>query len=210
MISLDQYGITLKRITEEDIELIRNKRNTPAIRARMSYRKKISSAEQKLWFQSINNQLNYYFLIKIDFKPIGVINCKEVNIVDQYGEGGIFIWDENYVGTPYPTFASLILLDFIFNELCIGNLSFARILSSNSGAQRYNKMLGYVKMPRQENIDNQWYVLTKETFNKKSILLKKAAKAFSKSEGKLIVRGGICKENLNELNAYLEQNASSN
>ena len=210
MISLEQYGITLKRITEEDIELIRIKRNTPEIRTRMAYRKKISEAEQKLWFQGINNHLNYYFLILIDNKSIGVINCKEVNEADQYGEGGIFIWDENYVGTPYPTFASLILLDFIFNELCIGNLSFARILSSNSGAQRYNKMLGYVKMPRQENVDNQWYVLTRETFNKKCVLLKKAAKSFSKSEGKLIVRGRLGNENLKELNAYLEQNASSN
>ena len=65
MISLEQYGITLKRITEEDIELIRIKRNTPEIRTRMAYRKKISEAEQKLWFQGINNHLNYYFLIQL-------------------------------------------------------------------------------------------------------------------------------------------------
>ena len=32
MIILEQYGISLRRITEEDIELIRIKRNDPAIR----------------------------------------------------------------------------------------------------------------------------------------------------------------------------------
>lgn len=210
MICLQQYGIVLKRITEEDIELIRNKRNTPEVRERMAYRKKISATEQKLWFKSVNNRLNYYFLINIDNKPIGVINCKEVNILDEYGEGGIFIWDENYIGTPYPTFASIILLDFIFNELRIGNVSFARILKSNDGAQRYNKMLGYVKLPNQDNISNQWHVLTKETFNKKSVLLKKAAKAYSKTEGGLIVNGTPCSENLEKLNEYLKRNAQSN
>ncbi len=208
MIILEQYGISLRRITEEDIELIRIKRNDPAIRKRMAYRKKISSSEQIAWFRSVNNKLNYYFLIFIGDESIGAINCKEVNVIDQVGEGGIFIWNEKYLRTPYPAFASLILLDFIFNELQIGNLSFARVLHSNEEAQRYNKMLGYVQLPKQGSVSNPWYVLSKETFNRKNKLLKKAAKSYSNSDGSLIVRGKPCSENLDELNTYLEENCS--
>ena len=41
----------------------------------------------------------------------------------------------------------------------------------------------------QEEVDNPWYVLSKETFNRKNKLLKKAAKSYSNSDGSLIVRG---------------------
>ncbi len=203
MIVLKQYGIELRRITKNDIELIRTWRNHPDIRSKMAYRKKISEAEQQKWYASIDNKYNYYFLIIVGGKKIGVINCKEVNEKDQYGEGGIFIWDEEYNGTPYPSFASLVLMDFIFNELQMGNLSFIRTLKSNKVARNYNKMLGYVLMPRQEKVDNQWYVLTKETFNKKAVNLKKAAQLFTGTEGKLIVEGEPNDKNVMLLNEYL-------
>ena len=125
---LNQYGISLKRINKNDIELIRKWRNHPNIRKYMGYKKKISEKEQIEWFKKVNNTFNYYFLIIINDTPIGVINCKDVNINEEYGEGGIFIWDDDFLNTPYPIFASLILLDFIFNELKIGDKSFIRIL----------------------------------------------------------------------------------
>ena len=204
MIGFKQYGIELRRITKKDIELIRTWRNHPEIRTTMGYQKKIGEKEQERWFASVDNKLNYYFLILIKDEPVGVINCKEVNEKDKYGEGGIFIWDEQYRSTPYPVFASLVLMDFIFNELQFGNMSFIRTLNSNKVAQQYNKLLGYVLMPRQERVKNQWYVLTRETFNKKAVNLRKAAINFTETDGKLEVYGKVSSKNIDALNAYIE------
>jgi UDP-4-amino-4,6-dideoxy-N-acetyl-beta-L-altrosamine N-acetyltransferase len=204
MISLKQYGIELKRVEMSDIEMIRLWRNAPEIRSKMAYRKKISASEQVKWFNSVDNKLNYYFLIKVNGESIGVINCKEVNEKDEYGEGGIFIWDKEYMKTPYPVFASLMFLDFIFNELLMGNVSFIRTLKSNDAAKKYNKTLGYLLIPRQEQVNNQWYVLTKETFNNKSKMIKKAAKAFTQTDGGLVVEGGESKKNIEKLNQYFK------
>ncbi|MCB9188348.1 MAG: GNAT family N-acetyltransferase [Flavobacteriales bacterium] len=202
---LQQYGITLKRVEEEDIELIRKWRNHPSIKKRMAYKKKISELEQKKWFASINNKYNYYFMIMIDNQSIGVINCKDTSVEEKYGEGGIFIWEEKFIQTPTPFIASMILLDYIFNCIEIGNISFIRILSDNQPAIRYNRYLGYIKAPKQENIKNQLYVLTKETFNNKISRLRKAAGNFNESDRVLHVSGNICELNLPEVNESINK-----
>lgn len=200
---LKQYGILLKRINANDIELIRIKRNSPNIRKYMGYKKKISEKEQIEWFKKVNNPFNYYFLIIINDNPIGVINCKDVVVNEEYGEGGIFIWDNDFLNTPYPIFASLILLDFIFNKLKIGDKSFIRILPTNTKAIKYNKMLGYVLIPGQEKAKNQWYVLTKEVYNKKAEKLRLAAKNYTETDGYLTLFGEKSDANLEKINALL-------
>jgi RimJ/RimL family protein N-acetyltransferase len=200
MLQINQYGVTLKRVQATDIELIRKWRNHPSIKRTMSYQKNITQAQQKEWFLSINNALNYYFLIQIEGTSIGVINCRNVNLKDQYGEGGIFIWDEKYQGSPYPLFASLSLLDYIFNVLKIGDKSFVRILANNQVAQKYNEFLGYIKTPSQENVKNQWYLLTKETFNKNSEKIRKTARLYTETDGTMIVSGENSACNLPEVN----------
>ena len=175
---LNQYGISLKRINKNDIELIRKWRNHPNIRKYMGYKKKISEKEQIEWF-------------------------KKVNINEEYGEGGIFIWDDDFLNTPYPIFASLILLDFIFNELKIGDKSFIRILPENSKAIKYNNMLGYVLIPGQEKAKNQWYVLTRESYNKNAQKLRLAAKNYTETDGSYTIIGEKSEINLEKINALL-------
>lgn len=204
-LSINQYGVTLKRVQEQDIELIRKWRNHPSIKRTMAYKKTITSSQQKEWFLSINNELNYYFLIQVNNTAIGVINCRNVNLKDQYGEGGIFIWDKNYQGSPYPLFASLSLLDYIFNVLKIGDKSFVRVLPDNPIAQKYNEFLGYIKIPGQENSKNIWYILTKETFNKRSKKLRKSAQLYTETNGTMIIEGQISNLNLPEVNRSINQ-----
>lgn len=44
---IKKYGITLERLTEADIELVRQHRNSELIRRRMFYQKQITEEEQK-------------------------------------------------------------------------------------------------------------------------------------------------------------------
>jgi hypothetical protein len=40
----------------------------------MIYREKISTAQQAAWFQRINNEENYFFLIHLNASPVGMIH----------------------------------------------------------------------------------------------------------------------------------------
>ena len=198
-----QYGIELRRVKQEDIELIRYWRNHYEIRRYMGYQKKISKKQQELWFESINNKLNYYFLIYWLDRNVGVINCKDVNLKDRYGEGGIFIWDKEALNSFVPSLATIILIDLIFNTLEITDVSFIQILKSNQRAMSYNKKLGYFLAPHQENINNQLYVLTKERFNKVFPKLNKGAMIAIGTSGKLLIEGEKSDLNLEQINRLL-------
>ncbi|MBL4668534.1 MAG: GNAT family N-acetyltransferase [Flavobacteriales bacterium] len=91
---IEQYGIKLRRITESDIELIRYWRNHSDIREYMAFKKHITEKMQKEWFKSVNNKLNYYYIIESKGKDIGVINSKKINLKKMYGEGGVFVWEK--------------------------------------------------------------------------------------------------------------------
>lgn len=198
-----QYGIELKRVTHDDIELIRYWRNHDEIRKYMGYQKKISKKQQELWFESINNRLNYYFLINYQNNNIGVINCKDVNLIDRYGEGGIFIWNKEALNTFVPSLATIILLNLIFNVLEITDVSFIQILKTNKRAISYNKKLGYFLAPHQEGINNQLYGLTIDRFNKLFPKLNKGAMIVTGISDNLIIKGTKSNLNLEQINQLL-------
>lgn len=200
--TIEQYGITLRRITFEDIEQIRQWRNQPEIRKRMAFKKYITKKMQEKWFSTINNKYNYYFIIHYDGKDIGVINCKNVNEKEAYGEGGIFISDPDYIGSMAPVFATLCLINAIFYVLKFSNKSFVQILQNNSVSIAYNKSIGYSLIPGQEKVKNQWYVLTKEDYELKAGKINKAAASLSRDHELPRVKGipsDIHLDSVNEL-----------
>jgi RimJ/RimL family protein N-acetyltransferase len=203
MLTLQQYGVTLQRLTEEDIELVRYWRNQADIANYMEYRNYITEEAQKIWFKKINNSRNYYFIIIYEEKKIGLINVKEYNPTAGYGEGGIFIWNKDYIETPAAVYATLCLLNFIFIELDIANISRARILRNNPRAIYYNKLIGYKLLPGQEDVENQLYELTREDYLKFGSKLNKAAAALNEQDAELRFSGTVCTENLEEINRLL-------
>jgi UDP-4-amino-4,6-dideoxy-N-acetyl-beta-L-altrosamine N-acetyltransferase len=177
------YGIQLKRLTRDDLELVRNWRNAGRIVRNMEYREHISAEMQQRWFESVNNIHNHYFIICYKNEKIGVINGSETNWdIHETANGGIFIGNEDYLKTLIPLKASLLLTDFCF---AIGlKRTFMRVLSSNSEAVSYNIALGYRLLENQENVYNQRYVLTQENYEAatkkiKSILSKESNERIS-------------------------------
>jgi len=178
----EQYGLTYKRVTIEDIELIRYWRNQPHIKETMQFREEISPEMQLKWFHSINNKDNYYFIIEVDNKKIGMINCKNAHPITREAEGGIFIWDLDYWNTPIPVFAALSMLEGVFEIFGAAGSSIATVKKDNQKALQFNKMLGYEIIP--ETNDNEFVklILTKERYFEKTKKLKKAAGIYSKKQ----------------------------
>jgi UDP-4-amino-4,6-dideoxy-N-acetyl-beta-L-altrosamine N-acetyltransferase len=139
-----KYGITLKRLKEEDIELVREMRNSTAISSTMAYREQITPEMQKKWFTSINNKYNGYFIIIYEGKKIGLINGKNIDFEKRTCEGGVFIWDENYKDSIIPALASIMMNDWTFLIINF-NAIYAKVLQENVSAMTYDKLMGYEK-----------------------------------------------------------------
>ncbi|MBS1637144.1 MAG: GNAT family N-acetyltransferase [Bacteroidetes bacterium] len=204
MIILEQYGVRLVRLRENDIELVRYWRNKSDIANFMEYRRYITPYEQLAWFKSINNKLNYYFIIEYEGKKVGLINSKNYDPALGFSEGGIFIWDKSYIDSYVAIYSTLCFLNFIFHVLKISKTSMARILRTNTRAIQYNKQIGYRLLPGQENVENQLYELTEEDYLEKGGKLNKAAALLNPGYETLRYSGVICPENLDEVNRLLE------
>lgn len=179
-----KYGITLSRLTENDIELVRYWRNRPEIRNTMIYRKYISKDRQKKWFSSINNNYNYYYLIIYKNEKIGLIHNKNVECKDSSSEAGIFIWNDTYDFVPF--LASLLLCEIGFYVLYGGD-SYVRVLRSNARAYEYNLLLGYEVIEDVSELDYIRMKLTKESFKLSTEKIRKTMLINTKSDGRVFL-----------------------
>ncbi len=160
---LTGYGITLKRLTEHDLELVRQKRNSEEVRSFMRYRNEITPDMQRAWFVSVDNEHNNYFLIQHNGISVGLISGAEIDWEKmETHNGGLFIWESSLWGTPIPLYASLLLTELSF---LIGfRKSFVRVLRDNKRAIQFNAQIGYERATDQPSNNLEKYVLTPEKF----------------------------------------------
>src|ERR1017187_6924180 len=104
-----KYGLLLRRLTEEDIEMVRVHRNSQKIAKNMFYQDTITQEMQTQWFVSINNPSNYFFIIEHNGKKVGLISGKAINFEERTLETGIMLWDDACLNTLVPASASLLL-----------------------------------------------------------------------------------------------------
>jgi hypothetical protein len=203
MLILKQFDVRLIRLHRDDLELVRTWRNSAHVRDNMVYKDYITEEMQNAWFESINNPLNYYFIIEFDSKKVGVINAKNFQKEQGFGEGGIFIGEQAYEHSFAAVYASLCLLNFVFYLLNDINKSRIRILKDNFRAIQYNKLLGYEWVEDSEDGLNQIYELTRENYLTKGLKLNKAAAIFANGSSKMELIGEPSEINMQEINDLL-------
>jgi UDP-4-amino-4,6-dideoxy-N-acetyl-beta-L-altrosamine N-acetyltransferase len=205
---VEQYGLRYIRVTEQDIELIRYWRNKDFIRNTMQFREYITPEMQKKWFQKINNKYNYYFIIEADNQKIGLLNYKDPAPNTKTAEGGIFIWEQDYWGTPIPVLASLTMLECMYEVLNLRDNSMVTIAKNNKRALSFNKMLGYEIYEPYKNEHFFKLILTKEHYLKKTTALKKAAALYTKGNTQIKITAEESPLLSDDLNNYMRANAS--
>lgn len=181
---LVKYSVTLKRLTTDELELLRVKRNE--VRHLMEYQEYITPEMQLKWFESINNRNNFYYIIEYQNEKIGLINQKDVSHDQNTMNSGLFLFDEKYYQSFIPVCASLMLIEIGFYIFATGP-SYIQVMHNNQRAINYNKSLGYVLCNNQEKAINQRYILTKENFEKHAARLQKAALTLSSGDTKLYI-----------------------
>jgi RimJ/RimL family protein N-acetyltransferase len=158
---------------EKDIELVRQWRNDPVVSNNYEYREHITPEMQSKWFLTVNNINNLYTIIEYEGEKIGVINLKNIDWETRTCEGGIFLPDPKFHQTYIPAVISFITTEIIF-IIFDWNIASAHVLRENKSVQQFVKMLGYELLPGQENVNNQEYRITRESFEKRAPKLRKA------------------------------------
>lgn len=175
MLIIKDYGVELHELTRDKIELVRNWRNSDKIKRCMSYRDEITSNMQEQWFEKISHSDNqFYFIINVDGRDVGLINIKNVDWDSRIGESGIFIYSDEYLHTGVSYRAALCQQDFAFNVLRLSKI-YGHILNTNTRSINYNKKFGFELAEPEINITiekNQLYTLSKENYfhNKNKII----------------------------------------
>lgn len=158
-----KYGITLERLRREDIEMVRQWRNSDRVRNAMNYRDFITPEQQQTWFESVNNDRFHYVVIGYNGVKIGLLNDKEIDWENRTSETGIFIGRPEFFHTFVPYLVSVAGIETLF--YFIGwKKQYAHILRSNPDAVNFNLQLGYRLCPGQGNVEHQRYELTRESF----------------------------------------------
>lgn len=165
---ITKYGVTLRPLTRDKIELVRQWRNHPKIQQYMEYREEITPEMQEQWFRKISTSgKDFYFIIGVGGKEIGLINIKNINWDLKTGESGIFIYDDDCLHAGVSYRAKMCQCDFAFNILGLDSLH-AHIFNSNPRSVRYHTRFGF-KLAESEIMNsaiekNQLYVLSKEDY----------------------------------------------
>lgn len=140
-IVLNDYGVVLRRLTHDKIEMVRQWRNSKEIRSTMFYQDEITPEMQQNWFRKVDNDRNWYFIIEFRGEDVGVINVKDIDYEAGTGETGIFIHAQKYLGTDIAYRAHLVMFDFIFNTLGLTS-TISHIRPENEKAIRFALFLG--------------------------------------------------------------------
>lgn len=173
-----KYGIVLERLKERDIELVRQWRNSDPVRLNMEYREIITEEQQKEWFKSVNNLLNNYLLIHYKGEKIGLLNDKNIDWENRTSESGLFLGRTEYYSTFVPYFISIAGIELNFHFLK-WQKQFAHILRTNLNAIKYNMELGYTLCDGQDQVENQMYEMTRESYIQKAGRIRKAVRSLA-------------------------------
>jgi hypothetical protein len=178
-----KYGITLERLREEDIEMVRKWRNSDPVRLNMKYQDIITPEQQQEWFRSVNNLRYNYLVIHYQGEKIGLLNDKNIDWELRSSESGIFLGRREFYSTFVPYLVSVAGIESTF-YLLGWKKQYAHILRSNFNAIKFNLQLGYELCKGQENFDHQKYKLTWESFIQKAGKIRKAVQALAGNDNK--------------------------
>ena len=198
--NITRYGITLSRLTHQDIELVRQWRNHAEVNRHFEHRTHITATQQAAWFQNIDNAQNFFYLVHYQGRKIGVISTFDVDWSVSTAQAGIFMWDTAILETHIPVFAVLAMLDINFLILNIQKM-FIKVKQSNKKAIAYNKGLGYQLLPDQAHKEFQHYALTPKRYLKKTAQLRRVAQKLSNDQTIIHIRPNTPNKIIKKINS---------
>lgn len=138
--------VNLRKITRQDLELLRNWRNSTDIRKYNSQFLLLNLMDQTRWFKQISKESSGKIMFMITdkkMKPIGVCGLINLNITDRFAEIAIIIGEKKMWGKGFGSESLQLLVHYGFSELKLHRLE-ARIFDFNKSSIRLFEKLGFM------------------------------------------------------------------
>ena len=162
---IESNGITIERLREKDIEMVREWRNSRFVKQYMLHQETITAEMQKKWFKSKDNFNNFYFILIYKGKKVGLGNINSVFWDKKQGEVGIFVADKSLIGSILPIVGSLTLSDIIFKIFRLKRIV-AQIREDNPRSKKLSKLIGAKLAEKQDSEESKLYHIYPEDFYK--------------------------------------------
>ncbi|MCP3177558.1 GNAT family N-acetyltransferase [Desulfuromonas sp. KJ2020] len=153
MLVITNYGVTLREVTEGDLETLRTWRNDPEISRFMVTQDHITPEMQNKWFETTRLRGDVNFIINYEGLDIGFIGLKLVDVKEKLYNPGVYFANTNYQNSHIPFMVAFCFWDFIFENYPDIKIK-TTVLISNKRAMRFNKALGYEEI--KNNNDGQF------------------------------------------------------
>ncbi len=136
-------GVHFEKLSKDTLELLRNWRNQDFVLEQMEFQSFISIANQESWFAGIEySSTHEYYIFGTQSEQIGLVHLSTINTLKKSADVGLFIGNQNFIGTGIAFYASAFILNRAFEELNIDVLV-AKVKKSNLAALKYNETLGF-------------------------------------------------------------------
>lgn len=151
-------SVTLRKMTEDDLEEVRLWRNNPKVRMKLVNKDETSTEQQKQWWSTRDFSKEHYFILERKGKKFGLVYGK--GFTGTQIETGIFVAPE-YMGLPYGLAGAYALILFCFDILNVEKIV-ASHYPDNTNVTKSDAWFGY--LVTHEDSGLIWSELTRERY----------------------------------------------
>lgn len=134
----------MRRLAEDDIQMVRAWRNAAHVTSSMFYQSEISFSEQRAWFRELDEAKDFHYVYSAAHIDVGLVSVTNFDPVTRTADGGIFCGVSEFLGHPLNIWALVTHYRWAFDELGVRKIC-AQIREDNRVAVRMNKTLGFVR-----------------------------------------------------------------
>lgn len=135
-----EFGI-LRTITDNELELMREWRNAPAVRGNMYTQHEISAEEHEQWWRAmLQRSDNKYFMYEYKGKPSGIVAFTNIDIVSSNSTWAFYAAEDAPKGTG--SRMEFLALEYAFEMLKLQKLC-CEVLAYNSPVIKLHQKFGF-------------------------------------------------------------------
>ena len=136
-------NIKLEKLTIENIEIVRNWRNSKDVSSYMYSNKKIEKEDQKSWFEKENNDnSSEYWIITYDNNKIGLASLTDINLVLNSCYWAFYLGDTSIRGKGIGSKIEYSVLQYVFEELKLNKLR-CEVFTFNDNVIKMHEKFGF-------------------------------------------------------------------
>jgi methionyl-tRNA formyltransferase len=137
----------LRQLTEQDLNLVRNWRNSDHVRANMYTDHIISEEEHRAWFQRVMvDPTVRYLILEYRDRPVGLVNFTAIDTRNSKCMWGFYL-GETDLPRGSGTIMGYLSMNYVFEEIQIRKVS-GEVLDFNEPSQKLFRRLGFTEEGR--------------------------------------------------------------